>query len=87
MLEWTEEYDDHDNTIHVAQGLFQDEDGTTFHYRIKPVLQDDSIMFSIQGTDEELTIATDKDVFASLERAKAHCQDIDDNIRAELANM
>lgn len=87
MLEWTEEYDSQDNTVYVAAGPYQEKDGTVFYYRISPVLRDNKIQFSTWGSDDELIPAAYVEEFPTVEEAKADCQQRDDNLRAELANM
>lgn len=87
MLEWTEQFDDHDNTILEATGPYQEEDGTVFYYRIVPVLRDNRIQFSTHMSDDELISSAHTEEFPSLAEAKADCQQRDDNLRAELANM
>ncbi|EHJ49564.1 hypothetical protein DFW101_3568 [Solidesulfovibrio carbinoliphilus subsp. oakridgensis] len=75
MLEWTEEYDDHDNTIYAAPGIYTDECGSPqFYYRIKPILEEDQIKFSTGGTDEELLPKNRRPVFESLGGAKIYCE-------------
>lgn len=87
MLEWTEEYDDHDNTHYEASGPYQEEDGTVFYFRIDPVLRDNQMRFSTGRTDSELIPSWDDEDFPTVEEAKASCQAVNDHIRAELANM
>lgn len=87
MLEWTKEYDRHDNTHYEAAGPYQEEDGTVFYYRIVPVLRDNKVQFSTCESDDELIAPCDADEFPTVEAAKADCQQRDNNLRAELANM
>ena len=85
MLEWTESYDRYDNTIYEAAGAYQEEDGTVFYYRIVPVLRDNRVQFSLCESDDELVSCAEE--FPTVEAAKADCQQRDDNLRDELANM
>lgn len=87
MLEWTEDFDDHDNTIFEAAGPYQEEDGTVFYYRIVPVLRDNRIQFSTHTSDHELILPEHAEEFPTLEEARADCQQRDNNLRAELTNM
>jgi hypothetical protein len=91
MLEWTTGYDDHDNTVHEAQGPYQDQDGTTYYFRINPILVDNTIKFTTgstgdaQGTDDELIPFLKQETFDTLGQAKSECQQKDAEIRAALA--
>jgi len=87
MLGWTEEYDRYDNTHYEAAGPYQEEDGTTFYYRIVPVLRDNKVQFSTCESDAELIPAADAEEFPTVEAAKEDCQQRDDNLRDELANQ
>lgn len=76
MLEWTEECDGNDNTIYEAPGVYTDEcGGPQFYYRIKPLLLMDQIVFTTEGTDEELLSQIEQRSFGSVEAAKAYCEE------------
>ena len=81
MLTWEEEYDEYDNTIYVAGGVFTDECGAPeFHYRLRPVVREDQFRWDVSGTDDELIPknALVDPTFATVEEAKAECQRTDD---------
>jgi len=75
MLEWAEEYDENDNTIYSAPGVYTDECGSPeFYYRIRPVLEDNQIKYTTEGTDFELIPTSNQGSFESLGGAKVYCE-------------
>lgn len=84
-LAWSQDYDDRNNPIYEAAGLFTDGDGSPeFSYRIKPILEDGEIRWSHEGTDQEL-IPQERQLqtFATLAEAMDECQRTDDEHRRE----
>lgn len=72
-LEWDEECDDDDNTVHSAASPYHD-DGSPFRWRISPVVREDRLVWTLDGSDAECMPDDDEHRFTSLDEAKATCQ-------------
>lgn len=81
LLSWTESYDDQNNTVYEATSCVDLGDDDFAHYRIRPELTLDTVVWSCDETDEELGVFDEW--FSSPEKAKEACEAIEASWREE----